>query len=245
MYTDQYITVNAVLTPVVQTGYLDISSSPSGANVYVDGIYKGTSPLVASVDAGSHTIRMEKPGYDTWYGTYRVSSGETAQVYASLGPSVTYGYINVHSTPSGANVYVDGTYRDNTPEVISVTAGTAHEVQIVYSGYEVYRQTVTVSTGSTVYLDANLVTSSDAYLKIASSPSGGSGVCGRQLLRQHRLLFGMFDELYEYWSAYGRDACGYAETGQLQHLHHDRDVVSQRDPHHECNPDSEFTDTVG
>ncbi|MCZ9318757.1 MAG: PEGA domain-containing protein [Methanocorpusculum sp.] len=174
VYTDQYITVNAVLTPVVLTGYLDISSSPSGANVYVDGIYKGTSPLVASVDAGSHSIRMEKPGYDTWYGTYRVSSGDTAQVYASLGPSVTYGYINVHSTPSGANVYVDGTYRDNTPEVISVTAGTSHEVQVVYSGYEVYQQTVTVSTGSTVYLDANLVTSSDAYLKIASSPSGAA-----------------------------------------------------------------------
>ena len=58
VYTDQYITVNAVLTPVVQTGYLDISSSPSGANVYGDGIYKGTSPLVASVDAGSHTIRI-------------------------------------------------------------------------------------------------------------------------------------------------------------------------------------------
>ncbi|MCQ2356004.1 MAG: PEGA domain-containing protein [Methanocorpusculum sp.] len=106
---------------------------------------------------------MEKPGYDTWYGTYRISSGDTALVYASLGPSVTYEYINVHSTPSGANVYVNGTCRDNTPEVISVTAdaGTSHEVQVAYSSYEVYQKTVTVSTGSTVYLDANLLTSSD------------------------------------------------------------------------------------
>ncbi|MCZ9312338.1 MAG: PEGA domain-containing protein [Methanocorpusculum sp.] len=174
VYTDQYITVNAVLTPVVQTGYLDISSSPSGANVYVDGIYKGTSPLVVSVDAGSHAIRMEKPGYDTWYGTYRVSPGDTTQVHASLGSSVTYGYISVHSTPSGANVYVDGNYRDNTPEVISVTAGTSHQVTISYAGYEVYQQTVTVSTGSTVYIDANLITSADAYLKIASYPSGAA-----------------------------------------------------------------------
>lgn len=174
IYANQYITVNAILTPVVQTGYLDISSSPSGANVYVDGIYQGTSPLVVSVDAGSHSIRMEKPGYDTWYGTYSVSAGSTDQVYASLGSSVTYGYISVHSTPSNANVYVDGNYRDNTPEVISVTAGTPHQIEIVSSGYEVYQQTVTVSTGSTVSIDANLVSSSDAYLKIASYPAGAA-----------------------------------------------------------------------
>ena len=174
VYTDQYITVNAVLTPVVQTGYLDISSSPSGANVYVDGIYKGTSPLVTPVDAGSHSVRMEKPGYDTWYGTYSVSAGDTAQVHASLGSSVTYGYLNFHSYPSAADVYIDGNYRDDTPAVITVTAGTAHEVQVVHSGYEVYKQTVTISSGSTVSIDANLVTSGDAYLQIASYPSGAA-----------------------------------------------------------------------
>jgi len=171
VYTDQHITVSAILTPVAQTGYLDISSSPSGTNVYVDGIYKGTSPLVAAVDTGSHSIRMEKPSYDTWYGTSHVSAGATTQVHATLDPSVSYGYINVHSTPAGANVYVDGNYRDTTPEVISVTAGTSHEVRIVHAGYQTYQQTVTVNTGSTVHITANLVTSSDAYLKIASYPS--------------------------------------------------------------------------
>ena len=51
-------------------------------------------------------------------------------------------YTSLYHTMINPSIYmdVDGTYRDNTPEVISVTAGTAHEVQIVYSGYEVYRQ---------------------------------------------------------------------------------------------------------
>lgn len=172
--TDQYITVNAVLTPVVQTGYLDVSSSPSGANVYIDGIYKGTAPLVVSVDAGSHSVRLEKPGYNTWYGTYSVSAGKTVQVAASLSASVTYGYINVHSYPSAADVYIDGNYRDDTPAVITVIAGTAHEVKVVHSGYEVYRQTVTVSSGSTVSIDANLVASGDAYIQLASYPAGAA-----------------------------------------------------------------------
>ena len=65
--TNEYITVNARLTPVVQTGYLDISSSPSGANAYGDGNYKGTTPLTVSVDAGTHSVRLAKPGYNTFY----------------------------------------------------------------------------------------------------------------------------------------------------------------------------------
>lgn len=161
---------------MVQIGYLDISSSPSGANVYVDGIYKETSPLgprsMQVFTRPAWKSRATIPGMGPI--VFLPVKPHRCTLLSVRPPSVTYGYINVHSTPSGANVYVDGTYRGNTPEVISVTAGTAHEVQIVYSGYEVYRQTVTVSTGSTVYLDANLVTSSDAYLKIASSPSGAA-----------------------------------------------------------------------
>ena len=80
-----------------------------------------------------------------------------------MGSSVTYGYI-----------YVDGNYRDTTPAVISVTAGTTHTVKIVLSGYNVYTQTMNVGSGSTATMDVNLVSSSDCYLKIASTPAGAA-----------------------------------------------------------------------
>lgn len=171
--TDEYVSVNAVLTPTVQTGYLSLSSTPSGANVYVDGSYEGTTPLTASVDTGTHSVRVEKPGYNTWYGTYSVSSGQTTSVSAELVSAVSYGYISVRSSPSGANIYVDGNYRDSTPETISVTAET-HQVRVVLSGYEVYTQTVNVGSGSTAYIDAKLQSSSDAYMRIASYPAGAA-----------------------------------------------------------------------
>ena len=156
---DDQIVMNKFYLVLVLLAAVAVLAAPAAAEVTLGGSVGGSTATISVTSSPSGA---------------EVYDAGTAQVYASLGPSVTYGYINIHSTPSGANVYVDGTYRDNTPEVISVTAGTAHEVQIVYSGYEVYRQTVTVSTGSTVYLDANLVTSSDAYLKIASSPSGAA-----------------------------------------------------------------------
>lgn len=54
-----------------------------------------------------------------------------------------------------------------------MTAGT-HQVQVVLSGYEVYTQTVNVVSGSTAYIDANLRSSSYAYVKIASYPAGAA-----------------------------------------------------------------------
>ncbi|MDU9375702.1 hypothetical protein McpSp1_02810 [Methanocorpusculaceae archaeon Sp1] len=172
--TGEYITVDAYLTPIVQNGYLDISSSPSGANAYVDGNYKGTTPLTVSADSGTHSVRLEKPGYNTFYGTYSVSNGQTTYVSATLGSAVSYGYINVQSYPSGANIYVDGNYYDTTPAVITVTSGTSHNVKLVLSGYNVYTQTISVGAGSTAYMNVNLVSSSDAYLRITSTPAGAA-----------------------------------------------------------------------
>ena len=41
------------------TGSLDISSIPQGSEIYVDGVYKGTTPLVLSdVTSGSHILEL-------------------------------------------------------------------------------------------------------------------------------------------------------------------------------------------
>lgn len=171
--TDQYISVNAVLIPIAQTGYIDVSSSPSGANVYVDGIYYGTTEAVVTVDAGSHAVRLEKPGYDTWYGSTSVSAGETSYLSPVLTSSASYGYLNVQSRPSGAMIYVDENYRDTTPATFATTAGT-HTVKVVLAGYEAYTQTVSIGAGSTAYITTDLVASADAYLKVTSNPAGAA-----------------------------------------------------------------------
>ncbi len=53
-----YVTVNAVLVPIPTNGYLSVSSSPSGAIVYIDGVYKGVSPLTVTLAAGQHSIKI-------------------------------------------------------------------------------------------------------------------------------------------------------------------------------------------
>ncbi len=55
--------VSATLEKAVQVSKLAITSEPSGANIYIDNIYVGISPLTTSVEYGLRTITVRKSGY--------------------------------------------------------------------------------------------------------------------------------------------------------------------------------------
>lgn len=166
-----YFTVT--LEPISTTGAISVSSSPSGAAVYIDGIYHGVSPLTVSEDAGSHKVSVSKSGYDTYTGTATVNAGSTTQFYASLNQQVTNGYISVTSSPSGGDVYIDGNYKGDTPLTVLVSTG-SHTVKVTRSGYSAYSKTVTVSSGSTTKVTASLLPNANSYINIFSYPSGAA-----------------------------------------------------------------------
>ncbi|MFN3528028.1 MAG: PEGA domain-containing protein, partial [Candidatus Altarchaeaceae archaeon] len=60
-----------------QTPGLYLYSSPSGAYVYLDGVYKGQTPVkISNVPVGTHTVKFTKPGYDDCVETVTVYSNE-------------------------------------------------------------------------------------------------------------------------------------------------------------------------
>ncbi|MCK7510870.1 MAG: PEGA domain-containing protein [Desulfobacterales bacterium] len=58
------------------------SSVPAGAQVYVDGTLKGTSPLSVEVPVGGHEVRLSMPDYYEWEAQVRVEkkTGEPLKV---------------------------------------------------------------------------------------------------------------------------------------------------------------------
>ncbi len=82
---DRYCTavIAEDLTP--ETGYIDIKSYPSGASIYLDGTYKGTTPTtISDASPGSHTLKLEKYGYKEWLTSVYVTSGVTKSITAHL-----------------------------------------------------------------------------------------------------------------------------------------------------------------
>ncbi len=72
------------------TGFVSITSSPEGASIYLDGEYKSQTPgTLIGISPGSHTIRLEKSGYDDYTETAHVSAGAETIISATLSASAT------------------------------------------------------------------------------------------------------------------------------------------------------------
>jgi len=68
-------------------GALDITTSPAGATITVDGVSEGVSPIEGlSVDAGTHSITVYLSGYDPQKEKVEVANSETKKLFYTLVP---------------------------------------------------------------------------------------------------------------------------------------------------------------
>lgn len=95
-------------------GALRVQSEPEGASVFVDGEFRGVTPIaVARLSSGAHAVRLEKSGYRAAFASADPSGGPRLGC-VRLEPVPT-GALDVTSTPSGADVYLEGEFRGVTP----------------------------------------------------------------------------------------------------------------------------------
>jgi uncharacterized protein YceK len=65
-------------------GTLQFSTSPEGAQIYLDNQYQGTTPSTLSgVSMGAHTLEFRYPGYQSWYANITVTAASSTY-YAAL-----------------------------------------------------------------------------------------------------------------------------------------------------------------
>lgn len=84
-------TLNANLVPKGSgpipdtTGQVVIASSPSGAGVYLDNVYRGVSPVtLTDVAAGSHVLTLKEAGYQDVVQTVIVNGGQSVPIAVTL-----------------------------------------------------------------------------------------------------------------------------------------------------------------
>jgi len=105
-----------------QRGTITVLSEPIEASVYLDGSYKGKTPLtIKDVDVGTHQIVIAMKGYALWVKEILVSSKKVSSVEAKL----IVRTLEISSEPSGTNVYINEELRGKTPLKIEfMEAGT-------------------------------------------------------------------------------------------------------------------------
>jgi hypothetical protein len=139
-------------------GSIEVASTPAGSALYLDGNYMGQTPYggyfdLTSVLEGSHTILIRQADFQDYTKAVYVKGGEVVTVNAQLIPNTpsptpdTTGQIIVVSTPAGADLFLDNTFRGITPVTLSDIPAGSHVVMARQAGYADAAQTVTVTGG--------------------------------------------------------------------------------------------------
>ncbi len=133
---------------------LAINSTPQGAAVYIDGDYKGDTPLQVTVNPGRVRIKLVKENYIVWEQVVRLDKGALLPIMAQLvfnaptiNPAITR--LIVKSQPSGAAVHINGLYRGLTPADLVLEPGYI-ELRLTRNGYESWATTLTLSANNSV-----------------------------------------------------------------------------------------------
>jgi hypothetical protein len=120
---------------------LTISVNVPGSTIMVDGAQ--IAGIATKVAGGSHTVKVQAPGYADFTGTVSVSANMTYTV--RLVPILFPLTISV-STP-GAQVIVDNI--DVTGKIPNVTLG-SHTILVTAPGYQDYNATIDVQAATTI-----------------------------------------------------------------------------------------------
>jgi len=165
-------------TPTPAYGSIVIVSDPAGANVYLDNMIRGISPVTLTpVANGDHMVLLRLDGYEDYTRAVTVMadapqvnavmSGKSATVTTSVTPVGTpatmdgvtiatqpathegTGSLSVTTTPSGALVYIDGQMKGISPAIIPGLSPGTHAIKIILDGYQDLDTTTEITGGTT------------------------------------------------------------------------------------------------
>jgi PKD repeat protein len=78
------INAGLAVTPEI-TGALAVITEPAGAEIYIDGIFKGVSPgTITGIPAGTHTILLTLKDYENTSTNLSITAGETGKLTTAL-----------------------------------------------------------------------------------------------------------------------------------------------------------------
>jgi hypothetical protein len=147
---------NVVFAPLtIIPGSVSISSDPPLAEVYLDGAYRGMTPLeIPDVQPEVHVVTVKKSGYYDYTTQLTVRPGETASHTALLRPD--HGFLTVRSSAPEADLYIDRKFVGCCPGPFDVPSG-MHSLLVRKNGYLDYTTSFTIAPGEELFVSAQMI----------------------------------------------------------------------------------------
>ena len=160
---------------------MNVTSNPPGASIYVDG--KDTTkvtPSVITIEKGTHTVLVRKPGYldetasavgqpgQTFHfaSTLRAlgnvddikTVGKFKKLFGGSGTDASMGKVSIKTSPKGAQIAINRRILEKTSPVNFLLNPGNYIVDITLSGYKPVQKVIIVDQGGNVVIDETLQT---------------------------------------------------------------------------------------
>ena len=135
-------------------GTLNLTTSPSGATVTVNGELRGRSPITLALKSSrDHKITVDKAGFETISRTVRLDGNSPKSINIDL--TAKYGIVFLNTHPAGANLKVDGQELGSASQRLRLTT-VPHRFEITKLGYVPHSVTVTPRLGVSKSIEVRL-----------------------------------------------------------------------------------------
>jgi hypothetical protein len=137
-----------------EMGTLAVQTSQAGVQVLIDGRVSGVTPLSVQLKPGRYTLEM-RAGGTTKVVPVEISPGVQTTQMVQWPRTSRVGRVNVTTTPSGARILLDGTYRGTSPLTLEDVAVGPHVI-VAESPSGTVKQQVRVDEDDTADVDIGI-----------------------------------------------------------------------------------------
>lgn len=159
-------TVNVKLKQV--SALVIIQTDPEGAEVEIDGVARGKTPLlITNLAPGKYRVKLQVPGFQSK--EVELNAPNRTPVKLSISLNSDSAKLSIKSTPSNAEVTLNGIAKGTTPVTIDRIAAGNITLEIKTDGCKPYKQILTLAAGQDEDITA-VLQAIPATLKVVSIP---------------------------------------------------------------------------
>ncbi len=145
------------VNPLLSANYSEVTITvDNDADIYINEEKKGSGSWSGKLASGSYLLEAKKEGHRSTKQNVDVSSAQPLLNIKLTTPAPIYGEANITSTPTMADVYIDGTFMGQTPLYLPAILKGDHKVLIKHDGFNDFLTSVTIFENTNFPLDVVL-----------------------------------------------------------------------------------------
>ena len=155
---------------VIDSGVIEVTSEPAGAEVTVNGHPRGRTPTkVEGVPKGRATVSLKKNGFAEESRELAIVAGESQTLFVKL--TGLPGTMSLSSVPDGARFYVNDRPEGKGPISLTGLAPGSYTIRVEKEGFATATKTVALENGGAIVEEFRL-DNVMGRLEVRTSPAG-------------------------------------------------------------------------